>query len=135
MNILIKHIETRVNELDESDITDFYKVIDNGKEFTVTLRKYRHGCNLGLAGRKGILYTDHDSDTVCFQVFDIGRDCGLKIESDEQVEGLSTLSIRGVILANKNKETREIEISEATQGIDRDQLVLKIDGKIVESQF
>ena len=117
MKITIKHIETKTNERDESDITDTYRVIDNGKEFLVTFRRYRYGCSLGLAGQKGMLYTDHENDKVCLQVFDIGRDCGLKIESDEPVEGLSTQAIRGVILAVRKKETKEITLTSDSSDI------------------
>ncbi|MCX5817251.1 MAG: hypothetical protein NTX75_13605 [Proteobacteria bacterium] len=132
MEITIKHIGIHINKGDESDVTNTYRVIDNGNEFIITCRTHRHGGNLGLAGQKGILYTDHDSNTVCRQVLDIGRDCGLKIESDEPVEGLSPWSIRGVILADRNKETREITLTAGRPESGSDQPVMLIEGQITD---
>ena len=64
------------------------------------------------------------------QVLDIGRDCGLKIESDEPVEGLSPRSIRGVILADRNKETREITLIPWRPDSGSDKPLMPIEGKI-----
>ena len=68
-------------------------------------------------------------------MFDIGRDCGLKIESDDPVEGLSTLAIRGVIFADRKKETREITLTTGSGGSVNDRPAMSIDGIIVETQF
>jgi len=135
MKITIKHIEKQLNRGDESDITNIYRIIENNKEFLITCRTHRHGSNLGLAGQKGILYTDSDNNKVCFQVIDIGRDCGLKIESDEPVEGLSTWAIRGVIFADRQKETREITLNPLPEESGSDQFLLSIEGKIISTKF
>jgi hypothetical protein len=135
MKITIKHIEKQLNRGDESDITNIYRIIENNKEFLITCRTHRHGSNLGLAGQKGILYTDSDNNKVCFQVIDIGRDCGLKIESDEPLEGLSTLAIRGVIFADRTKETREITLTIISEGSGSGQFLLSIEGNIISTKL
>jgi hypothetical protein len=93
---------------DASDVTNTYLVVDNGKEFTITCRTHCHGGNLGIAGLEGILYTDEDDNTVHRQVIAVGKICGISIESDEVVEGLSPRALRGVVIADRNKETRLI---------------------------
>jgi hypothetical protein len=110
MDITITRIGTQNpnGDADASDITNTYLVIDNGKEFRITCRTHRHGGNLGIAGQEGILYTDEDDNTVRRQVIAVGRICGISIESDEVVEGLSPRALRGVVIADRNKETREI---------------------------
>jgi len=130
MEITIKHIGTQINKGDESDVTNTYRVTDNGNEFIITCRTHRHGGNLGIAGQKGILYTDYESNTVCMQVLDIGRDCGLKIESNEPVEGLSPWSIREVILADRNKGTRDITLTPWRPDSGSDQPVMLIESQI-----
>lgn len=119
---------------DGSDVTNIYKVIDNGREFTVIYRSHRHGGNLGLAGQRGFLYTDADTDTVRRQVITVGQVCGISIESDEAVEGLSPWAIRGVIMAERSRETREITITAGARGAPCDQPVILVDGEVTDLQ-
>jgi hypothetical protein len=110
MDITITRIGTQNpnGDADASDITNTYLVIDNGKEFRITCRTHRHGGNLGIAGQEGILYTDEDDNTVRRQVIAVGKTCGISIESDEVVEGLSPQALRGVVIADRSIETTEI---------------------------
>jgi hypothetical protein len=83
-------------------------VIDNAKEFRITCRTHSHGGNLGIEGQEGILYTDEDDNTVRRQVIAVGKTCGISIESDEVVEGLTPQALRGVVIADRSIETTEI---------------------------
>jgi hypothetical protein len=101
MEIKIRRIGTEDTNGDGSDVTNTYAVIDNGKEFLITLRMHVHGHSLALAGQEGFLYTDPDDNTVRRQVVSVGRSCGIIIDSDEVVEGLSPRAIRGVVIADR----------------------------------
>lgn len=129
MDIRITRIETQYLNGDPgaSDVTNTYLVIDEGKEFRITCRTRIHGCNLGMAGEEGILYTDKEDNTVRRQVITVGKICGISIESDEAVEGLSPWALRGVVLADRVKETREIGlITEVSQeGCEHTVMVVK----------
>ncbi len=135
MEIKIKRTDTQTTDEDKSasDTTHTYRVLDNGREFTITLRSHRHGSQLGIAGQKGFLYTDTESGTVHMQVVSVGRSCGITIDSDEPVEGLSPWSIRGVVLANQRKETREITITTDIPGSSPDKPMVLIDGEITDT--
>jgi hypothetical protein len=116
-----------------SGTTNIYRVIDNGREFAITYRTHGQGGNLGIKGQKGSLYTDTDTDTVCRQVIAVGRGCGISIERDEVVEGLSPWAIRGVIMAERSGETREISIIvAAAPEVDSDQPVVLVDGEVAD---
>jgi hypothetical protein len=131
MDIKILRIGTQHlnGDPDASDVTNTYLVIDNGKEFRITYRTHSHGGNLGIAGQEGILYTDKDNNTVRKQVITVGKICGISIESDELVEGLSPWAIRGVVLADRSKETGDIRlIIEAPEGSCGEPVIL-IDGR------
>jgi hypothetical protein len=93
------------------DVTNTYRVTDEGKEFHITFRSHLYGASLGIAGKDGVLYTDRDENSVHRHVLAVGRGCGIGVESDELVEGLSPWAIRGVILAGKRNETREITLT------------------------
>jgi hypothetical protein len=118
---------------DASDITNTYRVIDNGKEFFITVRSHAHGSVLGIAGQKGVLYTDRDNNTVSRYVLAVGNACGVNIESDELVEGLSAWSIRGVVLADRHRETREITLTTVQTESSHNQPAVLIDGEITEN--
>lgn len=132
MEIRVCRIGTEAHEDREaSDATNVYRVTDNGREFTVTYRSHSHGGNLGLAGRQGFLYTDTETDTVRRQVITVGLTCGVVIESDEAVKGLSPWAIRGVVMAERSGETREITITGVREA-GFDQSVILVEGKAVD---
>ncbi len=89
------------------DTTSAYLVTENGREFTIIYRSHSHGSSLALAGEKGSLYTDSETNTVHSQVVSLGGACGLNID-DTLVEGLSPLALRGVLFAEQNKVVGEI---------------------------
>jgi hypothetical protein len=134
MEISIRRIGTEKlqGDQDASDVINIYRVIDNGREFTVTYRSRRHGGALGLAGQQGFLYTDSDTDTVRRQVITVGQTCGILIESDEAVEGLSPRAIRGVIMAERSGETREISITAGARDAPSDQPMILVDGEVTD---
>jgi hypothetical protein len=136
MEISIRRIGTEKlrGDRDASDVTNIYKVIDNGREFTITYRSHRHGGTLGLAGQQGFLYTDADTERVRRQVISVGQICGISIESDDAVEGLSPWALRGVIMAERSRETREITITAGTGGAPSHQPVILVDGEITDLQ-
>jgi hypothetical protein len=109
MEIRIKRIKTTaINESsDLPDGTNAYIVIDNGQEFSITCRFHIHGNSIRLAGQEGTLHSDTDTGKVYRQMVAPGGGCGLII-TDELVEGLSPWALRGVIIAEQNKETREL---------------------------
>ncbi len=132
MEISVRKIGTETHEdRDASDVTNIYRVKDDGREFIVTHRSHSHGSNLGLAGRQGFLYTDTETDTVRRQVITVGLTCGVVIESDEAVEGLSPWAIRGVVMAERSGETREITITGVREA-GFDQSVILVEGKAVD---
>jgi hypothetical protein len=112
LEIKIKRLsaEPRKND-NSSDAMETYKVVDGGREFEITLKSHRHGSSsLAVVGLEGTLYTDSDTNTVRRQVITVGRSCGVTIDADELVEGLSVLAIKGIILANRTGEIGEIAI-------------------------
>jgi len=112
MDIRIRRIATVDANRDGSDVTNTYSVLDGGREFCITLRTHAHGANLGLAGREGFLYTDKEAGTVRRQVLSVGKLCGIVIEADEVVEGLSPRALRGVVAANQNMDMQEVTIAD-----------------------
>jgi hypothetical protein len=134
VEIKIKKVGTQTihGDPDASDVTHTYRVIDDGLEFAIAFRSHSHGCSLTIAGEEGILYTDKESNTVRRQVLAVGRGCGIGVESDELVAGLSPWSIRGVMLAEKRRETRELTL--AARGSDESpaQPVVLIEGTITD---
>ena len=92
------------------DVTTTYHVLNDEREFHITYRLHLYGASLGIAGKDGVLYTDRDENSVHRHVLAVGRGCGIGVESDELVEGLSPLAVRGVILAGKTDEAGEITI-------------------------
>jgi hypothetical protein len=95
-----------------SGATNVYRVVDNGREFTITFKSHSHGGSIGLAGQRGFLYVDDETHTVRRQVITVGNSCGVNVESDEAVEGLSPRAIRGVVMAERSKEKGEISLPE-----------------------
>jgi hypothetical protein len=84
------------------DTVSTYLVTENGREFTIIYRSHSHGSSLTLAGEKGSLYTDSETNTVHNQVVNLGGACGLNID-DTLVEGLSPAAVRGILFAAQNK--------------------------------
>jgi hypothetical protein len=134
MEIRIKRVESETMSGDPatSDVTNTYRVIDDGLEFIIAFRSHSHGCSLTIAGQEGILYTDKDSNTVRRQVLAVGRGCGIGVERDELVAGLSPWSIRGVMLAERSKEMRELTFAKGWPEDGHAQPVVLIDGQITD---
>jgi hypothetical protein len=65
-------------------------------------------------------------------VLAVGNACGVRIESDELVEGLSAWSIRGVMLADRRGETREITLTTGQKESNHNQPVVLIDDQITD---
>jgi hypothetical protein len=116
-----------------SDITNTYLVVNDGKEFVINLRTHVHGSNLALSGHEGVLYADTDENTVRRQVITVGKSCGISIESDEVVEGLSPWALHGVVLANRSKEAKEIRLNIDEQEKSSGSPVVLIDGRPQDS--
>jgi hypothetical protein len=112
------------------DVTTTYSVTDNGREFKITYRSHRYGASLGIAGEAGVLYTDTDDNTVHKHVLAVGRGCGIGVESDELVEGLSPWSVRGVILAGRSGEAGEIVLSFKETWGPSDTPAVLVDGEV-----
>jgi len=130
MEIRIKRITapTMNRYPDLPDGTNAYLVIDNSKEFKITCKFHIHGNRICLAGQEGTLHTDTDAGKVYRQVVAPGGGCGLII-TDEPVEGLSPWALRGVIIAERSKETGEIRLTTEGSKSDLDELpVMFIDG-------
>ncbi len=117
---------------DASGVSNTYRVIDNGKEFFITVRSHAYGSVLGIGGQEGVLYTDRDSNTVYKHVLAVGDGCGVRVESDALVEELSAWSIRGVVLADRRGETREIVLTTGQSDSSNKQLVVLIDDEVTE---
>lgn len=133
MNISVKRAVTEKLRAggDSSDATNIYRVIDNGREFTITYAPQKPGGNLGLAGQRGFLYTDHDTGTVRRHIINVGLTCGVIVEDDEEVEGLSPWAIRGVIIAERSGEAREITIT-GPHAADPDRPIILVDKKTAD---
>lgn len=95
-----------------SDVTDTYRVVDDGNEFRITFRSHKYGSSLGIAGQQGVLYTDEETGTVRRHVLAVGRGCGIGVESDELVEGLSPCALRVVVFAARTGEKGEVVLSD-----------------------
>ncbi len=130
MEIRIKRIKTpAINEgSDLPDGTNTYLVIDNSREFVITCRFHIHGNSLRLAGQEGTLHSDTDTGKVYRQLVAPGGGCGLII-TDEIVEGLSPWALRGIIIAEQNREVGEVRlIANDSKGIPDKQPDIFIDG-------
>ena len=131
MEIKIKRLSALPGKVDDdpAGATETYMVVDNGRDFTITLKPHKHGSSsLAIVGLEGVLYTDRDTNTVRRQVITVGRSCGVTIDADELVEGLSVLAVRGVILASRTGETGEIAIVSNGPGSSGDQAIVLVDG-------
>ena len=131
----VRIVKTGTEDLngDGSDVTNTYAVTDRGTEFIVSRRTHRHGASIALDGQEGFLYIDSDTNTVRRQVVTVGRSCGISIDADEPVEGLSPWAIRGVVIADQDRESREVTITSEGATTDYDRPLILIDGKILDS--
>ncbi len=134
MEITIRKIKTEYlnGDPESSDVTSTYLVIEDGKTFRIKYRNHVHGCSLSLEGQEGLLYTDIEERRVRRQVFTVGKICGISIECDEPVEGLSPRALRGIILAHRSNESGEIRFLFGECEESRDEPVILVDGKPVE---
>lgn len=92
------------------DVTTLYLVEEGGREFRLAFRTHPFGSSVSMEDEPGVLYTDREENAVRCQVLELGRDCGIRTARDEIVEGLSPLAVRGVILAHRFCEGREVVI-------------------------
>jgi hypothetical protein len=109
MEIKIKKIDSRPFPGTASGVINTYTVVEDGREFVLTRTSHPHGSSLGFAGEKGILYVDRDDNRVHRQVIAPSGACGLNTD-DEMVEGLSPLSLRGVLMVDQCNESGEIKM-------------------------
>jgi hypothetical protein len=131
MEIRIRRIGTQTRDGDASDVTNTYMVNDNGMEFMITFRTHRYGCNLGIAGEEGFLYTDDEAPIVRRRVVSVGPACGTSVRFDEPVEGLSPWAIRGVAIVERSGHAGEVTF---TTGMEdgAETPVLRVDGEITD---
>ena len=112
-----------------SDVTSTYRVEVDGNLFRITYRSHKYGSSLGIVDEQGVLYTDEETGTVHRHVLAVGRGCGIGVESDELVEGLSLLSIRAVIFAARTGEMEEIVLSDEGPDAEPGRPVLLVGGR------
>jgi hypothetical protein len=65
-------------------------------------------------------------------VITVGQVCGIGIERDEAVEGLSPWAIRGVIMAERTRETREITITAGPGEAGSDLPGILVEGEVTD---
>ncbi|MBP1731422.1 MAG: hypothetical protein H6Q55_1851 [Deltaproteobacteria bacterium] len=133
MEIRIRRVGTVDRNGDGSDVASTYAVIDSGKEFLITLRTHARGSSLALVGHEGFLYTDRETNTVRRQALSVGRSCGIIIDADEMVEGLSPWALRGVAIADRNRKAKEIRIIDRAPASASNEPVVFVDGEVVGS--
>lgn len=134
MNIIIKKLNEQEINSNTSDIIITYLVAENSKEFTIICKSNLFGRSFMLAGKEGTLYIDREDNRVHLQKVALGGGCGLLID-DEPVEGLSPAAIRGVIIAEDHKDTREIMITDDHHGDHSNKPVIFINGNIRETSL
>ena len=134
MEIRIIKLDSQVpaKEIGTSGTANIYRVIENGVEFKILFNSYIHGNSLHIEGKNGFLYTDRENDTVHRLVLAISEGCGMRTEADEIIEGLSSLSVQGVIYAERRKETREIIITDRRPGSTKGKPLVFIDDQKIE---
>ncbi|OPY65222.1 MAG: hypothetical protein A4E63_03086 [Syntrophorhabdus sp. PtaU1.Bin050] len=110
MEIRIERVDSHEVNGDPSDVVTTYIVRENGKEFQITCRSCRDRRTLGITGKEGSLYIETEDNTVRRQTVALGGGCGLLID-EEPVEGLSPLALRGVLMADQGKNTKEVTIT------------------------
>ncbi|MCX8111180.1 MAG: hypothetical protein N3D15_08025 [Syntrophorhabdaceae bacterium] len=133
MEIKIKRLTTQQEREKDNPFEKIHRYIvtENNKSFIILYKSGPHGHSLCLEGQKGILYSDTEKNEVRRQVISLGIDCGLRYESDEPVDGLSPLALRGVVFAEKTHEQREIVLSEDPCVIPKGKgYILSIEGEV-----
>jgi hypothetical protein len=129
MEITINKIDSHEVDGNASDISSTFDVVENGRKFRITCRSNRYGRSFSLEGKDGTLYTNSEDNMVHRQVVALGGGCGLLID-DEPVEGLSPMAIRGMLVAEQDKEVREVTIKNKQLMDGTHQLLLLIDGMV-----
>ena len=102
---------------------------DEEKEFTLAFHSHKFGSSVGIAGTAGFLYTDMNEKKVYRRALALGRDCGMRLEADEVVDGLSPWAVRGVILAHTYGEGKDVLLL-ISEGTGDDRVEVYIDGRL-----
>jgi len=110
MEIRIKRVGSNILTGNVSGRVNTYRVREDGREFLLTRTLHTLASNIGIAGKRGILYVESDDNKVHHQATAPGGACGLNTE-DEVIEGLSPLALRAVLMADQCDEQGEITIS------------------------
>lgn len=133
MDIKIKKIEIPMHNVNEhlTNITGAYSVLDNDREFTIVCRFNSFSSSLSLANEQGTLHIDKEADRVTRQLVALSGACGLNV-TDEPVEGLSTIALRLVIIAEKNKGIGEIILKRIYTEQGHSKTIFLIDGKAAD---
>ncbi len=132
MEIRISRIGTQTRAEDASDVTNTYMVTDNGREFTITFRTHRYGCNLGIAGEEGFLYTDDEAPIVRRRIVSVGPACGTSVRFDEPVEGLSPWAIRAVTIVERSGHAGAVTFSTTGVEGETETPVMRVNGEIAD---
>jgi hypothetical protein len=115
MEIKITKVDSQAVNGDPADMVTTYIVREKGKEFRITCRSCRNRRTLGIEGKEGSLYIEKEDNLVRRQTVALGGGCGLFID-EEPVDGLSPLVLRGILIADRDKNAREVMIRRGGSG-------------------
>ncbi|HOV90408.1 MAG TPA: hypothetical protein PKW07_06805 [Syntrophorhabdaceae bacterium] len=111
MDIHIKRIKMEKDILDSAlkGATNLYIVKESGRDFKILCRFNDFSSTISLEDKKGTLHISEETNQVVRQVVELSGACGLNVY-DEPVDGLSPVALKGVVLAEKEKNISEIII-------------------------
>ncbi|OPY82041.1 MAG: hypothetical protein A4E65_00969 [Syntrophorhabdus sp. PtaU1.Bin153] len=127
MEIKITKVDSQALNGNPADVLTIYIVGENGREFRITCRSCRDRRTLGIEGKEGSLYIEKEDNSVRRQTVALGGGCGLLID-EERVDGLSPLALRGILVADRGKNTRDVTIRGGGSGNTFGQPRVLIDG-------